>query len=150
MRTAQSKHTALHRARLCCALLLLIVVNSAVAQTDEVKACFDLRSNAEQRDCVQKLYRGIAAELERVFQDELARVSQPPGEGIKFGAADPVKLADALTKSQSAWQAYRDAECWGVVGSGGGTGSATWAFVCLIEKTKERMRELTVPIEKGR
>jgi uncharacterized protein YecT (DUF1311 family) len=85
-----------------------------------------------------------------VFQDEVARTSKPPGEGIRFGAADPAKVVAAMTKSQRAWEAYRDAECWGVVGSGGGTGSTTWAYVCLIEKAKERTMELTVPIEKGR
>ena len=138
-----------NRARLCGALLPLILVNSAAAQTHEVKACFDLRSNAEQRDCVQKLYRAVSADLERVFQSEVARASKPP-EGIRFGAADPVKVVEAMNKSQSAWQAYRDAECWGVVGSGGGTGSPTWGFVCALEKTKERIQELMVPIEKGR
>lgn len=133
-----------------CALLPLVIVDPAAAQPDDIKACFDFVSNPEQRDCVRNLYRAASAELERVFQDKVARASKPPDEGIRFGATDPMKIVAALNKSQNAWQAYRDAECWGVVGSGGGTGSPTWGFVCLVEKTKERIQELTVPIEKGR
>lgn len=136
--------------QICFALLPLIIVGAAAAERAEVKACFELKSNAEQRDCAQHVYRSVSAKLEQVFQNELARAAMPPGDGIKFGAVNPAKRVEAMNKSQSAWQAYRDAECWGVVGSGGGTGTPTWAYVCLIEKSLQRIEELTVPIEKGR
>jgi uncharacterized protein YecT (DUF1311 family) len=52
---------------------------------------------------------------------------------------------DAIVASQKAWEAYRDAECWGVVGRPGGSGRLAWAYGCLAEKTLEHGRELRVP-----
>jgi hypothetical protein len=42
---------------------------------------------------------------------------------------------------------YRDAECVGLVGLGGGSGRPVWVYGCLAEKTFERMRELKVPFD---
>jgi uncharacterized protein YecT (DUF1311 family) len=53
--------------------------------------------------------------------------------------------SDAVVASQKAWQAYRDAECWGVVARPGGSGRLVWAYGCLAEKTLERIQELRVP-----
>ena len=54
---------------------------------------------------------------------------------------------DLLATSQAAWEAYRDAECRGLVGLGGGAGRQAWVYGCLAEKTFERMRELKVPFD---
>ena len=53
--------------------------------------------------------------------------------------------AAAIAASQRAWEAYREAECRGVVGRGEGSGRMVWVFGCLTEKTRERIRELETP-----
>jgi uncharacterized protein YecT (DUF1311 family) len=128
-------------------VLLLLAASPAVADNPRVKACFDLRSNAEQRDCAQALYREASKELDEIVRRRLdeaeASDNAPPP---KFGAV-PQKQSfrDAIAASQKAWEAYRDAECWGVVGRPGGSGSATWGFGCAAEKTLERIEEVKVP-----
>lgn len=53
----------------------------------------------------------------------------------------------AVTESQRAWETYRDAECRGIVGRGGGSGRLVWVLGCLAEKAKARTKELNVPYD---
>jgi uncharacterized protein YecT (DUF1311 family) len=52
-----------------------------------------------------------------------------------------------VIESQQAREAYRDAECRGVVGRGGGSGTMVWVLGCLAEKVRARTQELEVPFE---
>lgn len=115
------------------ALPLLIPAGPSVAGADPVSACLDLPSNAEQRQCAEKLAGAAAVEMDEILRRALAN------------PANSQERAAAISKSQSAWIAYRDAECWGVVGSGDSSGRMTWAFGCLAEKTLQRINELKVP-----
>ncbi|MBR0716024.1 lysozyme inhibitor LprI family protein [Bradyrhizobium liaoningense] len=130
--------------------LLLALAGCGRADNDRIKACYERRSNAEQRDCLHDLYRTASAELEQIYRrsvdrataleaDARARNTWPPPSG------NGPSSAERITASQKAWEAYRDAECWGVVGEPGGSGSRTWAYGCLAEKTFERIGELKVP-----
>lgn len=124
--------------------------SGAGAVDKTIETCFEKASNAEQRACMRELHQATSAELDQVLARKLARMAEPAPDSHRVPPFDPAARIVALQKAQAAWLAYREAECWGVVGSGGGSGSHTWAYVCLVEKTRERMRELTVPIEQDR
>jgi len=126
--------------------LLLLAASPAAADNARVKACFDLRSNGEQRDCAQALYREALKELDAIVRRKLDEAEAFDKEPSRLGAV-PQKQSfhDAIAASQKAWEAYLDAECWGVAGRPGGSGSFTWGFGCAAEKTLERIEEVKVP-----
>jgi uncharacterized protein YecT (DUF1311 family) len=128
--------------------LLAFAANPALASKARVKACIDLNSNAEQRDCAQALYRDASKELDELVRRRLdeaeATDKAPPLPGAP---PQPQSLRDAIAASQKAWEAYRDAECRGVVGRPGGSGRLTWAYGCLAEKTLQRIEEVKVPFD---
>ena len=112
----------------------LILAGPAAAESEAVNACYDLPSNSAQRQCVEDLYRAASAKLDEVLRSAIESASK---------TEDTQSWASAIRRSQSAWQAYRDTECWGVVGYGsGGSGRMTWIWGCLAEKTLQRIREL--------
>jgi uncharacterized protein YecT (DUF1311 family) len=126
--------------------LLLLAANPAAADNARVKACFDLSSNAEQRDCAQALYRDASKELDEIVRRKLEAAEASDKAPPQFGTVPQEQsFHDAIAASQKAWEAYRDAECWGVVGRPGGSGSFTWGFGCAAEKTLERIEEVRVP-----
>jgi uncharacterized protein YecT (DUF1311 family) len=135
-------------ALVCAAVLLLVRAGPAGAEGDPVKACFEVLSNAGQRECLQQLYRTASARLDEALVRAIARAGDfdakhPPAEGSP-------SLTTAISKSQSSWQAYRDAECWGVVGyhrtpNERPAAALPWAWSCLAEKTLQRIRELDAP-----
>ena len=122
--------------------LLLLAAGPAAADNAPVKACLALNSNAEERDCAQALYREASKELDEIVRRKLDEAGASDNAPPRFGAV-PQKQSfhDAIAASQKAWEAYRDAECWGVVGRPGGSGSFTWGFGCAAEKTLERIEE---------
>jgi uncharacterized protein YecT (DUF1311 family) len=132
-------------AGLCGIAALLCLAGPATADDDRVKACLDLNTTLEQRQCAQDLFRAATAELDQIYRRVLdaATVAEKtaPGGGNQTAPSWP----DAIVASQKAWEAYRDAECWDVVGRPGGSGRLVWAYGCLAEKTVERVRELRVP-----
>ena len=135
-------------ARVGGAVVLLVLARPASAQSDAVKACFDLLSNSGQRECLQELYRASSARLDEVLLRAIARATEFDAKSPTAEA--PPSLATAIRKSQTAWQAYRDAECWGVVGyyrppNERPSGALPWVWSCLAEKTLQRIKELEVP-----
>jgi uncharacterized protein YecT (DUF1311 family) len=126
--------------------LLVFAANPALASDARVKACFDLNSNADQRDCAQALYGEASKELDELVRRRLDEAEATDKVPPQPGAPPQTKsLRDAIAASQNAWETYREAECWGVVGRPGGSGSFTWGFACAAEKTLERIEELKVP-----
>ena len=132
-------------ARICVAALLFAHAAPAAAESEAVKACLDLFSSSEQKQCAEALYRAASVELDQALLRVIERVSQADRRAVDSNASDPASWAAAVRKSQSSWQAYRDAERWGVVGHGGGSGRMTWVWGCLAEKTLERAGELKTP-----
>ncbi|MBR0753637.1 DUF1311 domain-containing protein [Bradyrhizobium jicamae] len=147
------KEAALARAALgvSCIGLILILAACGAARTESarIKACFDRRSNAEQRDCLHDLYREAQAELDQLFHRKIDEANAREADmRARNTLPPPVKgpsTVERIAASQKAWEGYREAECWGVVGEPGGSGSRTWAYGCLAEKTFERIGELKVP-----
>jgi uncharacterized protein YecT (DUF1311 family) len=103
-----------------------------------VQTCLDKMTGGEQKQCTETLYRAASDKLDAVYRVVLERASKSDKAGAPSQAA-------AIAASQKAWEAYRDAECTGVVGSGDGSGTQVWRFGCLAEKTIERIQELQVP-----
>jgi uncharacterized protein YecT (DUF1311 family) len=125
------------RAALGCAALLVWSTSSLAAESTAVRACLDGMTGAEQKQCTEAVYRAATAELETLYRRAVDAALGPDVSG----------RATAITASQAAWEAYRDAECRGLVGLGGGSGRPPWIYGCLAEKTFERMRELKVPFD---
>jgi uncharacterized protein YecT (DUF1311 family) len=128
--------------------LLVFAANPAVAANTRVKACFELNSNAEQRDCAQALYNEASKELNELVRRRVDEAEATDKAPPLPGAPPQLQsLRDAIAASQKAWEAYREAECRGVVGRPGGSGRLTWAYGCLAEKTLERIEEVKVPFD---
>jgi hypothetical protein len=83
--------------------LLLIATIPAAADDARVKACFDHRSNAEQRDCAQALYRQASKEFDELVRRKLDEAEASDNAPPRFGAA-PQKQSfhDAIAASQKA------------------------------------------------
>src|SRR5258708_5292698 len=106
--------------------LLLFAASPAAADNARVKACFNLNSNAEQRDRAQALCREASKQLDEIVRRRLDEAEASDKTSPRFGAVPQTQsFHDAIAASQKAWEAYRDAECWGVAGRPGGSGSAT-------------------------
>ncbi|HEY2135231.1 MAG TPA: lysozyme inhibitor LprI family protein [Xanthobacteraceae bacterium] len=130
---------------LALAAAILFAPCSAWAEDQPAENCGDLDTGAAQKKCADITYRAAANELDDVYGRILkaatrADAQHAPDVGAKSWSA-------ALTESQRAWEAYRDAECRGVVGRGGGSGRMVWVLGCLAEKTNARIRELKVPYD---
>ena len=125
------------RVALCCAALAVLAARPVLAESNAVRACLDGMTGAEQKQCTEAVYRAATAELETLYRGAVDAAVRPDGSG----------RAAAIAASQAAWEAYRDAECVGLVGLGGGSGRSVWVYGCLAEKTFERMRELKVPFD---
>lgn len=128
----------------CIAASFLALAAPAAAES-AVKACLDLPSNSEQRRCLQELYRTASAKLDEALLRAIERASEFDARHLP--AEGTPSLTTAIRKSQSSWQAYRDAECWGVVGyyrppNDRPSGALPWVWSCLAEKTLQRIREL--------
>jgi uncharacterized protein YecT (DUF1311 family) len=126
-----------NQVRLGC-LAFLLTSTPAGATNDAVQACLDKITGGEQKQCTERLYRGASDTLDAVYRSVVEHAS-------KSGKGGGSSQAAAITASQKAWQAYRDAECTGVVGNSDGSGTQVWHFGCLAEKTLERIQELQVP-----
>jgi uncharacterized protein YecT (DUF1311 family) len=120
--------------RLALAVTSLIAPGLASADDRLLEKCGDLATGAEQKHCAEQRYREAADALQAAYGRALARAANADDKA-------------AATASQRAWEAYRDAECRGVVGRGGGSGRMVWVLGCLKEKTDARTGELDVPYE---
>jgi uncharacterized protein YecT (DUF1311 family) len=112
----------------------------AQAEDADLVQCLNTPTGSEQKRCTQELFRKASDELKVAYAGALE----------KAAAADARNAADgpssaAFVESQRAWEIYRDAECKGVVGRGGGTGRMVWVFGCLAEKNRVRVEEINVP-----
>jgi uncharacterized protein YecT (DUF1311 family) len=124
-----------------------LLLGPCLAQAEDRSSgtCGDLPTGSEQKQCAEIQYRKTADELKEVYGRVLERASSadiqsPPSKDQKSWTA-------AVTESQRAWETYRDAECRGVVGRGGGSGRSVWVLGCLSEKAGQRTRELNVPYD---
>ena len=125
-------------ARLIGAALGMMAASPAAATDAAVQACFDKMTGGEQKLCMAAVQRAAKAELGFVYHDALAAARK-----LDSSSSSP---AFAIETSEKAWEAYRDAECGGVVRGGAwSSGTAVMVMGCYAEKTYERIRELKAP-----
>lgn len=134
-----------HSASLLLTASLLMAPGPAQAEDRSSGSCGDLPTGSEQKQCAEIQYRRTTDELKEVYGQELDRASKADIQHPPSGYQKSWKTA--VTESQRAWEAYRDAECRGVVGRGNGSGTMVWVLGCLTEKAEARIRELKVPYD---
>ena len=116
----------------------------ARAGNAELVQCLDSATGGEQKRCTQALFRKAEDELKNAYAAILEKAAKADARAALPNATEKGSSA-AVTESQRAWEIYRDAECKGVGGRGGGSGRMVWVFGCLTEKTVDRIRELNIP-----
>lgn len=114
----------------------------ARAEDADLVRCLNAPTGSEQKQCTQALFQSAAEELKKTYAGVLEKAAE--AEARTSGSSDG-SSSSAISESQRAWEVYRDAECRGVVGRGGGSGRMVWISGCLVEKTRERIRELNAP-----
>jgi uncharacterized protein YecT (DUF1311 family) len=105
-----------------------------------------MATGSEQKQCVEIRYRRRADEVKGAYGQVLDRASKADIEHPASG--DQKSWKTAVTESQRAWEAYRDAECRGVVGRGDGSGTMVWVLGGLAEKARTRAKELKAPYDR--
>jgi uncharacterized protein YecT (DUF1311 family) len=132
-------------ANLLLAASLLMVSCQAQAEDRSPGNCADLPTGSEQKQCAEIQFREAADELKQVYGQALERAQK--ADARHAASSDQKSSKAAVIESQQAWEAYRDAECRGVVGRGGGSGTMVWVLGCLAEKARARTQELKVPYD---
>jgi len=124
------------------AVAVSMLASLAQAEDIDLARCLNSPTGSEQKRCTLALYQGAAEEMKLTLAGVLQRAAEydAPMPGSTDGG-----LAAAISASQRAFEAYRDAECNGVVGRGEGSGRMVWVQACLAEMTRERIHELRVP-----
>jgi uncharacterized protein YecT (DUF1311 family) len=134
------------QADLARGLLIAVTLSAAssFARADDADLvrCLDAATASEQKQCTQALLQSAVEEMKQVHARVMEKAAE--AEAGNAGSGDGSATA-AIAASQRAWEIYRDAECRGVVGRGGGSGRTVWVFGCLEEKTRARIRELNTP-----
>jgi uncharacterized protein YecT (DUF1311 family) len=134
-----------HSRSFILAASLLMASCLAQAQDRSSGNCEELPTGSEQKRCVELQFRATADELKQVYGQALERALKADTQRTPSG--DQRSSKAAIIESQQAWEAYRDAECRGVVGRGHGSGTVVWVLGCLAEKNRGRTRELKVPYD---
>jgi uncharacterized protein YecT (DUF1311 family) len=132
-------------ARLALVAILLIAPSLAQGEGAARQNCGELATGADQKQCAEMQYRKAADALREAYAGILRRAAQADAGSTPVSGEKTWSVA--VTESQQAWEVYRDAECRGVVGRGGGSGRMVWVWGCLAEKTNARIRELNVPFD---
>lgn len=135
----------LQRISLAGVLIAATTPSLARAQDATLARCLDAADGGEQKRCTQELFRQSADELKTTYANVLEKAAAADARRPQSGNAADGSAVAAIAESQRVWETYRDAECKGVVGRGGGSGRMVWVFGCLAEKTRDRIRELNIP-----
>jgi uncharacterized protein YecT (DUF1311 family) len=110
------------------------------AAADETSKCVDAQSTVEINACFEKEYDGVDKALNAAYAKALDYV-----RSRKLDAPyDPKSFEASLKSAQRAWVAYRDADCKDLVPQqwSGGTGTTSAIFQCMIDKSRQRTKEL--------
>ena len=119
---------------LCAAVCIGMILISAGsrADTDAPETCADPVSTGEQKRCAKAAYDRASTNLNATYNRVLAAAAKADKE---YPPAKSSKSSSALIESsQQAWEKYRDAECWGVVGASDGSARMVMVWRCLAEK----------------
>lgn len=106
----------------------------------EANNCADAQSTVEINSCFDKEYQAADKALNVAYATALDFV-----RGRKLDAPyDAKSFETSLKSAQRAWVAYRDADCKDLVPQqwSGGTGTTSAILQCMMEKTRQRTKEL--------
>lgn len=121
--------------------LLAAASSPALAQWSPPTAC-DRFAGYEAQSCLSREISAADGTLNRVYQRALAAIAADP----QTPADQKVVWRDNLTRAQRAWIAFRDADClFDLIGAEWHDGSGTTAAqqACVLDKTRQRAKELT-------
>jgi uncharacterized protein YecT (DUF1311 family) len=112
------------------------MATNAVAQNPQTPdPCDNAETTVEMRDCAGKEYKAADAELNTVYKQLMASLSDHPYEA-------------ALKTAQQAWLKYRDANCeFEAFDNRGGTIYPVVYNSCLAVMTRARTKELREQLE---
>jgi uncharacterized protein YecT (DUF1311 family) len=122
--------------------ILLMVPALTRADDADIVRCLNAPTGGEQKQCTQALFQNAADEMKQTYAGVMEKAAEADARNSPSGDGSS---SSAIAESQRAWEIYRDAECKGVVGRGGGSGRMVWISGCLAKKTRERIRELNAP-----
>ena len=132
-------------ARLVLVVILLSMACPLAAESRASVICGDLPTGSEQKQCAMREYQAALALLNDTYEGALAYALKADAQHPDSKRPGDKGWAAAISESQRAWEIYRDAECWGVVGRADGSGRMVWVRGCQVEKIRERIKELNVP-----
>jgi uncharacterized protein YecT (DUF1311 family) len=133
-------------ARALLFVLFVSVPSVAEAGSGGFAECANRLSTGEQKVCAEAAFKTSERDMHSAYQAAIDRASKADTrEPSTDAGSEANSWPAAVTESQRAWEAYRDAECRDVVGYGEGSGRMVWVWGCLSEKNEERTRELRVP-----
>ena len=124
--------------RLKAAALLVLLLGPPLAWADPAMECgIDNGSQVEIGDCVASMEIRVDAALDLAFEfaaGSAKELDEVTGRDQAF---------PALEAAQSAWRAYREAQCNSVgAGFGGGSGTGIAISACRVELGRARIVEL--------
>jgi uncharacterized protein YecT (DUF1311 family) len=124
---------------------LLTFPIAPVAQAQTVD-CAKAMTTVELNYCAERSLIAADAKLNAAHKKALKFITSSGGDK----PYDGVSWEKALRASQTAWIAFRDADCKGLVplSRGGGTGTTSAILGCLTSKTEARTAEL-IALSKG-
>ena len=109
------------------------------------ETCADPVSTGEQKRCAKEAYDRASTDLKATYDRVLAAAAKADSE---YPPANSGQRSFALIESsQRAWEKYRDAECWGVVGTSDGSARMVMVWRRLADKIDLRIKELNVPYD---
>jgi uncharacterized protein YecT (DUF1311 family) len=95
----------------------------AQAEDADLVRCLNAPTGSEQKQCTQALFQNAADEMRKTYAGVMEKAAETDARTSDGSAAA------AIAESQRAWETYRDAECKGVVGRGGGSGRSGYQAV---------------------
>lgn len=122
---------------------LLFLGVFANASVDSIRAeegvCLDAAvNNAEIKQCIFSAYEKADQELNTVYQNIVSKLKNNESD------TDSSEILKRLVSAERAWIAFRDADCsLAATEMLNGSGESTINGSCLVEKTLNRIDELT-------
>jgi uncharacterized protein YecT (DUF1311 family) len=124
--------------------LIAALAHPAAADDPKIR-CDKAVTTVELNVCSERSYQAADAKLNAAYRKALAFIKASAAEK----PYDPASWEKALRTSQTAWIAFREADCKGLVPMswGGGTGTTSAVLGCMTEKTEQRTAELLAMAE---
>jgi uncharacterized protein YecT (DUF1311 family) len=118
--------------------IVMLCALSLPATAQQV-VCGEMRTQADMNACQKGMFDAVNARLAAINADVLAGLVQPGDRFPQYGITE----VDRMIRAQTAWAAYRDAQCdVDVALSRGGSEEEMYYYACLQEMTEARIAAL--------